>query len=79
MTHTGSGLGVSPTNKKLQSAGITIVRVANGKLAAGWQNWDMLGLMHQIRGEDLGPTYIAANTLPVSRNATYRLEAISAF
>jgi hypothetical protein len=27
---------------------------------AGWQNWDMLGLMQQIRDEPGAATYIAA-------------------
>ena len=62
MTHTGHGLGMPPTNKRLSTTGISIVRVANGKLTAGWQNWDMLGLMQQIRGtEAMAPTYIAGS------------------
>jgi predicted ester cyclase len=61
MTHTGHGLGMPPTNKRLKTTGISIVRVANGKLIAGWQNWDMLGLMQQIRAEAKAPTYIAGS------------------
>ena len=60
MRHTGNGLGVPPTGKILHTTGITIVRIANGQFLEGWQNWDMLGLMQQMRGEELGPTYIAA-------------------
>jgi hypothetical protein len=38
---------------------MSILRVANGKLAEGWQNWDMLGLMAQIGGHARAATYIA--------------------
>jgi steroid delta-isomerase-like uncharacterized protein len=60
MRHTGGGFGVPPTNKALHATGITVVRIADGKFIEGWQNWDMLGLMQQIQGTGLGPTYIAA-------------------
>src|SRR5579864_9024225 len=60
MRHIGGGFGVAPTGKSLETTGISIVRIANGKLVAGWQNWDMLGLMQQIKGEPMAPTYIAA-------------------
>src|SRR5258706_3578175 len=50
MRHTGGGLGMPPTGKVLKTTGISIVRFANGKFAEGWQNWDMLGMMHQISG-----------------------------
>jgi predicted ester cyclase len=60
MKHTGSGLGIAPTQKTLATTGMTMVRVANGKFVAGWQNWDMLGLMQQIKKEPMAPTYIAA-------------------
>jgi predicted ester cyclase len=60
MRHTGNGLGIPPTGKNLATTGITIVHIANRKLVAGWQNWDMLGLMQQIKGEPMAPTYIAA-------------------
>jgi len=60
MRHTGNGLGMDPTNKGLQTTGITIVQIANGKFVTGWQNWDMLGLLQQINGEAKAPTYIGA-------------------
>lgn len=60
MTHTGPGMGVPATGKILEVTGISIVRVADGKLIEGWQNWDMLQLMDQIRGlEAVRHTYIA--------------------
>ena len=60
MRHTGGGFGIPPTGKTLHTTGISVIRVSGGKLIEGWQNWDMLGLIHQMRGERLGPTYIAA-------------------
>jgi predicted ester cyclase len=60
MKHTGSGLGIAPTQKTLATTGMTMVRVANGRFVAGWQNWDMLGLMQQMKQEPMAPTYIAA-------------------
>ena len=60
MKHTGNGLRIPPTNKDVATTGITIIRVARGRLVAGWQDWDMLGLLQQIKGEGMARTYIAA-------------------
>ena len=59
--HTGSGVGIPPTNKTLHTTGISMLRIAVGQFVAWWQSWDMLGLMQQIKDEPMGPTYIAAN------------------
>jgi steroid delta-isomerase-like uncharacterized protein len=59
--HTGPGLGFPPTGKTVHVTGISILRVAGGMMVEGWQNWDMLGLMEQIRGGGKGATYIAAS------------------
>ena len=61
MRHTGDALGPRATHKDLQTTGMTIVQIANGKFVAGWQNWDMLGLLQQINGEPMASTYIAAS------------------
>jgi predicted ester cyclase len=58
--HTGDGLGVAPTGGAIHITGISILRVAGGMLVEGWQNWDMLGMMEQIKGGGKAPTYIAA-------------------
>jgi steroid delta-isomerase-like uncharacterized protein len=47
-THKGEFNGVSATGKPIKAAGITISRVADGKIVEGWTNWDVLGLMKQI-------------------------------
>ena len=59
MKHTGPGLGMPPTGKELETTGMSIVRVSGGRLAAGWQNWDMLGMMEQLRGTGKSATHIA--------------------
>jgi steroid delta-isomerase-like uncharacterized protein len=58
--HTGWALGIPPTGKAIHVTGITILRVAGGKLVEGWQNWDMLGLLEQIRGGQKSATYVGA-------------------
>lgn len=58
-THTGDGLGFPPTKKKIRVTGISIGRVANGQFIEVWQNWDMLGMMEQLKELDQSPTYIA--------------------
>ncbi len=47
-THTGEGLGMPPTNKKVKGTGITITRWKNGKLVEGWNEFDVMGLMQQL-------------------------------
>jgi steroid delta-isomerase-like uncharacterized protein len=47
-THSGPGLGVSPTGRKVRVAGIVLVRIANGQIVEGWNSWDQLGLLRQI-------------------------------
>ncbi len=48
MTHTGDHLGMPATNKTVRITGITIARIANGKITEGWDNWDQLALMRQV-------------------------------
>jgi steroid delta-isomerase-like uncharacterized protein len=67
MKHTGDGLGVPATGKPLVTTGISIARIRDGKIVEAWQNWDMLGLMQEIKGEGMAPTYIAANASKAAR------------
>lgn len=48
MTHSGQFLHYPPTQKKVAISGITILSIENGKIAAGWDKWDQLGLLEQI-------------------------------
>jgi len=52
-------LGIAPTDQPVYVTGISILRASNGKMVEGWQNWDMLGLMEQIRGGARSATYVA--------------------
>ena len=47
-THKGDLGGIAPTGKQFTISGISIARIANGKMAEGWVNWDALGLMQQL-------------------------------
>jgi len=47
-TDKGGFMGRPPTNKLTTLTGITIVRVASGKIVEGWHNYDMLGLLQQL-------------------------------
>jgi steroid delta-isomerase-like uncharacterized protein len=47
-THQSEFLGISPTNTQMSMTGITIFRIANGKLIDGWTNEDILGMLQQL-------------------------------
>ena len=47
-THTGDHLGIAATGKPVTINGVTIVKFEDGKIVAGWDNWDQLGLLVQI-------------------------------
>jgi steroid delta-isomerase-like uncharacterized protein len=48
MTHTGDALGLPPSGRTVRSRGISIARMADGKIVEGWDNWDQLGMLEQI-------------------------------
>jgi predicted ester cyclase len=47
-THKGAFMGIEPTNKELSWTGITIDRIAEGRIAESWANWDLMGMMQQL-------------------------------
>jgi steroid delta-isomerase-like uncharacterized protein len=47
-THQGEFMGVAPTGKRVTMTGISIHRIADGKIVEEWQQWDSLGLMQQL-------------------------------
>lgn len=47
-THTGDHLGVPATGKRVSVTGMVFARVRDGKMIEGWNNWDMMGLMHAL-------------------------------
>lgn len=47
-THKGALMGIPPTGKQVTVTGITINRIANGKFAEDWSNYDLLGMLQQL-------------------------------
>jgi steroid delta-isomerase-like uncharacterized protein len=47
-THKGELNGIAPTGKQVTISGITVGRLANGKIAESYVSWDALGLMQQL-------------------------------
>lgn len=47
-THRGELEGLAPTGREIEIEGITIERIAAGKIVEVWAAWDELGLMRQL-------------------------------
>jgi steroid delta-isomerase-like uncharacterized protein len=47
-THQGEFQGVAPTGRRITMTGVTVFRMANGKLIDGWTNEDVLGWLQQL-------------------------------
>ncbi|MBI1886380.1 MAG: ester cyclase [Chloroflexi bacterium] len=47
-THQGEFMGVAPTNKEVEIAGVAIFRMVGGKVSELWETFDRLGLMQQL-------------------------------
>ena len=47
-THRGELMGLAPTGKAAKVTGITIDKIADGKVVESWVEWDNLGLAQQI-------------------------------
>ena len=47
-THGGDLMGIEATGRTATVTGITIQRIRDGKIVAGWTNWDTLGLLGQL-------------------------------
>jgi predicted ester cyclase len=41
-------MGIAVTGKQVRGAGIMIDRIADGKFAEEWEEWDTLGMMQQL-------------------------------
>jgi len=52
-THRGSFMGVAPTGRKVEFAGINIYTVEHRKFALSQVNWDLLSLFRQIGSANL--------------------------
>ena len=47
-TQRGELLGIPPTGKHARFCGISIYRLAEGKIAEQWEQWDRLDLLQQL-------------------------------
>lgn len=47
-THRGALMGVEPTGRSVEVAGVEMNRIENGKITASWTVSDSLGLMRQL-------------------------------
>ncbi len=47
-THQGAFMGMPPTGKQITGTGMSITRIADGKIAETWVTFDALGLMQQL-------------------------------
>jgi steroid delta-isomerase-like uncharacterized protein len=47
-THTGDGLGIKPTGKRVDFEGMTIARVVDGQIREGWNCYDFLTMYQQL-------------------------------
>jgi predicted ester cyclase len=47
-TQKGELMGIEPTGKAVTVSGVTISRLADGKLIEEFHNWDTFGLMQQL-------------------------------
>lgn len=47
-THTGPLQGFAPTGRYAEMTGMTITRVADGKIVEAWTSWDALGMIEQL-------------------------------
>jgi steroid delta-isomerase-like uncharacterized protein len=47
-THRGTLLGIPPSGRRFHFGGMSIFRVAEGKVAEQWEEWDKLDLMQQL-------------------------------
>jgi steroid delta-isomerase-like uncharacterized protein len=48
MTHTGEGLGMPATGRRLKICGMSACRVKDGVIVEGWNVWDQIGLTRQL-------------------------------
>jgi steroid delta-isomerase-like uncharacterized protein len=49
-THEGTFQGVPPTGRRWAATCSSFYRVADGRIADAWVNWDLLGILEQLGG-----------------------------
>ena len=58
--HSGDGMGMPATDRRVEVTGMCVMRIVDGRIVEGWQNWDMLGMLEQIQGMGRSATYVDA-------------------
>jgi steroid delta-isomerase-like uncharacterized protein len=53
-THTGDGIGVAPTGRRVEFSGMTMVKVKDGKMVEVWNNFDFASMQQQIGADPTG-------------------------
>jgi len=46
--HRGNLMGIAPTGRLVTTSGVMIDRIASGKVAEEWEEYDALGMMQQL-------------------------------
>lgn len=49
-THTGDGLGISPTGRHVNVRGMTWFTFADGRIVEGWDSWNQGALVAELTG-----------------------------
>jgi steroid delta-isomerase-like uncharacterized protein len=62
MTHQGDHLGMPASGKPVRITGMTMVRIRDGKIVEGWDNWDQLAMMQQIGAYEQPGTALVAKS-----------------
>ena len=47
-THSGLGIGLAPTGKKVAFSGVCIARVKDNQIVEAWNNFDFLSMYQQV-------------------------------
>ncbi len=68
-TRTSLGITIPPTGRRINITGVILFRLANGKIAEEWWEYDRLGLLMQL-GAIPAPTQELASTEPASTSET---------
>ena len=54
-THQAEFMGIPPSGKEATVTGMTITRIADGKIVEAWTSWDALGMFEQLGMAPGGP------------------------
>jgi steroid delta-isomerase-like uncharacterized protein len=55
-THTGEGMGLAPTGRRVSFRGMTWIRCREGKMMEGWDCWNQTGLFRALQEGQASPS-----------------------